>query len=218
MFRHHWTTTWTAATLLVALIAACTAATAADDQGFVPLFNGKDLAGLVTKGNWIVEQQGVVALKPRPGERGWQRYDAYLWAEKQYGDFILDLEYKSPQGGNSGVFVRVGDADNPVSTGIEIQILDSHDKQGQLGAHDCGGVVGTAGPSKNMSKPAGEWNRMVVTCQGSRMQVALNGEQIIDLKLDESAAKNRPLTGHVGLQDHGQPIEFRNIKIKELKL
>jgi hypothetical protein len=95
-------------------------------------------------------------------------------------------------------------------------VLDSHGKTGRLGAHDCGGIIGTVGPSKNASKPAEQWNRMIVTCRGTRMQVSLNGEQIIDLQLDKSAMRNRPLTGYVGLQDHGQPIWFRNIRLREL--
>lgn len=207
-----------AVSFLLALMGAFPAAAAQpDDRGFVPLFNGKDLSGLKTKGNWIVQKEGVLSLKPRPGERGWQRYDAYLWAAKPYGDFVFDLEYKIPKGGNSGVFVRVGDLASPVSTGIEVQILDSHAKKGKLGAHDCGGVISAVGPSKNASKPAGQWNRIAVTCKGARLMVQLNGQQIVDLKLDESAVKNRPPTGYVGLQDHGQPISFRNIKIKELR-
>ncbi|MHC4175932.1 MAG: family 16 glycoside hydrolase [Planctomycetota bacterium] len=206
------------ASLVVVPIGAGTAAAAKPkDRGFVSLFNGKDLTGWNTKGNWIVEEGGVVTLKPRPGERGWQRYDAYLWAEKKYGDFILDLEYKIPKGGNSGVFVRVADLKEPVSKGIEVQILDSHGKKRKLGAHDCGGVISAVGPSKNTSKPAGQWNRMVVTCRGNRLLVELNGEQIVNLRLDTSAVKDRPPVGYVGLQDHGQPLSFRNVKIKELK-
>lgn len=187
----------------------------ADDEGFVTLYNGKDLTGWETTGNWLVEEGGVLAIKPRPGERGWGRFGAYLWAEKQYGDFILDLEFKIPKGGNSGVFVRVKDRKNPVNTGIEVQISDVHGKK-KVGAHDCGGVIGTVGPTKNMAKPAGEWNRMVVTCRGTRLLVALNGEQVVDCDLTKTSRKNRPLVGAVGLQDHGQTLWFRNIRIKEL--
>ncbi|HUU93252.1 MAG TPA: DUF1080 domain-containing protein [Phycisphaerae bacterium] len=188
----------------------------ADEKGFVTLFNGKDLTGWKTTGNWFVEEGGVLAIKPRPGEKGWQRYDAYLWAEKQYGDFILDLEFKLPKGGNSGVFVRVKDPKNPVATGIEVQINDTHGKE-KVGAHDCGGVIGTVGPTKNMAKPAGEWNRMIVTCKGTQLQVELNGERIVDVDLAKTGSRNRPLVGHVSLQDHGLPLWFRNIRIKELK-
>ena len=209
-------TRWQTGVALIILATLSVPALAAEKcDGFTCLFNGKDLSGWTTTGNWLVED-GVLAIKPRPGEKGWQRYGAYLWAEKQYGDFILDLEFKIPEGGNSGVFVRVRDLAEPVSTGLEVQILDSLDKKGPLGHHDNGGIIRTAGPSKNMSKPAGEWNRMVVTCQGSRIKVELNGEQIHDLDLSETPMKDRPLRGYIGLQDHGLPLWFRNIKIKEL--
>ena len=175
----------------------------------------KLLPGWTTTGNWVVEPGGVIALKPRPGERGWQRYGAYLWADKQYADFAIDLEVKYARGGNSGVFVRVKDRANPGATGIEVQINDTHGKK-KVGAHDFGGVIGTAGPTKNMARPAGEWNRMIVTCKGTRLTVELNGEQVIDLDLAKSRVKNRPLTGYVSIQDHGVPIRFRNIKLTEL--
>ena len=208
-----------AASLLIALVVGTYAPPAAGGdtgEGFVSLLGGRDLAGWKTTGNWVVEEDGVLAIRPRPGEKGWTRYDAYLWTERQYGDFVLDIEYKHGKGGNSGVFVRVKDPKNPVNTGIEVQILDSHGKRGKLGHHDCGGVIRTVGPSKNMARPAGQWNRMIVTCRKSRMTVELNGEQIIDVKLDESPMKDRPVVGHIGLQDHGQPLWFRNIRIKEL--
>jgi type 1 glutamine amidotransferase len=183
--------------------------------GFVSLFNGKDLTGWETKGNWVVEEGGVLAIKPRPGEEGWQRYDAYLWAGGQFADFILDLEFKIPEGGNSGVFVRVKDKENPVNTGIEVQINDTYGKE-KVGAHDCGGVIGTVGPSRNMAKPAGQWNRMIVTCQGNQLQVELNGEQIVDVQLDKTSQRDRPPVGYIGLQDHGLPLWFRNIRMKML--
>ena len=184
-------------------------------QGFVTVYNGKDLTGFKTEGNWVPEAEGVLAIRPRKGEKGWQRYGSYLWLEKEYADFSFSVDFKYPKGGNSGVFFRVKNLKKPVSTGIEAQILDSFGKK-KLGHHDMGGIIRTAGPSKNMSKPAGEWNTMVVTCKGSQLQVELNGEQIIDIDLSKSAIKDRPLKGYVGLQDHGQVMWFRNIKIKEL--
>ena len=66
---------------------------AADAPGFVTLFNGKDLTGWKTKGNWVYDPDGTVTLKPRPGETGWQRYDAYIFTERKYRDYVLDLEF-----------------------------------------------------------------------------------------------------------------------------
>ncbi len=189
----------------------------ANTEGWIELFNGKDLQGWKTTGNWF-PKDGVLAIVPRPGEQGWQRYSAYLWHEKQFGDFELDLEFKLPQGGNSGVFFRVGDVKNPVDTGLEVQILDSLGKpDDQLTHHDNGGVIRTAAPSKNASKPAGEWSRMVITAKGQHLQVKLNGEKVIDIQLDQAESEGNPLTGPIGLQDHGLPLWFRNIRIRELK-
>jgi|TARA_B110000263_G_scaffold55076_1_gene46492 hypothetical protein len=191
-----------------------------DLSKFKSLYNGKDLSGWKTTGNWIPQKDDSLLIQPRDGEKGWQRYDMYLWSEKKYKDFVLDVEYAYPPGGNSGVYFRVGDLTDPVGKGIEAQILDSSNKKGPLGSHDHGGIVATdAAASKNMSRPPNEWNRMVVTCQGSHLQVELNGEQIIDIQLDKTAMKDRPLEGYIGFQDHGQPnnIKFRNIRIRELK-
>lgn len=189
-----------------------------DLSGFKTLYNGKDLTGWKTTGNWLVQKDRSLLIQPRSGEKGWQRYDAYLWSEKKYKDFVLDVEYAYPPGGNSGVYFRVGDRNDPVEKGIEAQVLDSSQKKEPLGQHDHGGIIRTAAPSKNMSRPPGEWNRMVVTCVGSHLQVELNGEQIIDTQLDQGAMKDRPLEGYIGFQDHGEPnnLRFRDIRILEI--
>jgi len=187
----------------------------ADEDGFRQMFNGRDLTGWQTTGNWIVEQDNTIALHPRPGEHGWQRYDAYLTTDRKYKDFVLDLEFKINKEGNSGVFLRVADPKNHVRIGFEVQILDTHGKKNP-GNHDCGGVVGTAGPSKNMAKPAGEWNRYTITCNGAHLTVVLNGEQIQDLDLSQSAVKDRPLEGFIAFQDEAMPVWYRNVRIKEL--
>lgn len=188
---------------------------ASDIAEFVPMFNGKDLSGWNTTGNWIVEEDNVITLKPRPGEQGWQRYGDYLTTERKYGNFILELEFKFEENGNSGVFLRVGDPKDQVENGIEVQILDTHGKE-NVGPHDCGGVINTAAPSKNMVKPAGEWNRYRITVIDNRLKVVLNGEQIIDLDLSESAMKDRPSEGYISFQDEAKRVWYRNVRIKEL--
>ncbi|NLS92607.1 MAG: DUF1080 domain-containing protein [Planctomycetaceae bacterium] len=212
--------TCSALTILLGISVAAAAARGADtkpaDDGFVPMFDGKTLKGWQTTGNWVVEDDGSVTLKPRPGEKGWQRYDAYLTTDRKYKDFVLDLEFKIEKTGNSGVFLRVGDPKDQVKTGFEIQILDTHGLE-KPGNHDCGGVIGTAAPSKNMARPAGEWNRYVITCEGNRLKVVFNGEQIHDLDLSKSAVKDRPAEGYIGFQDEAKRVWYRNVKIKELK-
>jgi len=203
--------------LLLTILIALAPALCAEGRDWVTLYNGKDLTGWQTTGNWLPQKDGSLLIKPRKGEKGWQRYSAYLWSKKKYKDFVLHVEYKYPPKGNSGVHFRVGDLKNPVNTGIEAQVLDSYGKK-KMGHHDHGGIIRTVGASKNMSKKAGEWNTMILTCKGHHLKVQLNGEQIVDIHLDKTPMKDRPLEGHIGLQDHGEPnnLHFRNIKIKEL--
>jgi len=186
-------------------------------DGFVEMFNGKDLSGWKTTGNWVIEENNILTLKPREGESGWQRYGDYIATERQYGDFILDLEFKFEPKGNSGVFMRVGDLKDHVNSGFEVQILDTHGKE-NVGHHDCGGVIKTQGPSKNMVKPAGEWNRYTITLQGNHLNVVLNGEKIIDLDLSQTAMKDRQAKGHISFQDEAKRIWYRNVRIKELNV
>ncbi|MGE3776104.1 MAG: DUF1080 domain-containing protein [Pirellulaceae bacterium] len=188
---------------------------AVDAPGFAPLFNGKDLTGWQTTGNWTVEADGSIALHPRPGESGWKRFDAYLTTAKQYGDFVLDLEFKFEPKGNSGVFLRVGDLRDHVQSGFEVQILDTYGLE-KPGHHDCGGIVHVVGPSRNMVKPAGEWNRYTITVRGRQVQVVFNGVKTIDLNLDETVKKDRPNRGYIAFQDEARRVAYRNVRIKEL--
>lgn len=189
-----------------------------DLSNYQSLFNGKNLDGWTTTGNWTAQDDGSLLIHPRPGEKGWQRYDAYIWTKKQYKDFVLDLEYSYPPKGNSGVFFRVGDTADPVKQGIEAQILDTFGNASALSAHDHGGIISTVGPTRNMSAAPNQWNRMVVHCIGSKLAVELNGEKVVDIDLSETPVKDRPLSGYIGLQDHGEPnnLRFRNIRILEL--
>ena len=189
--------------------------------GWIPLFNGKDLAGWTCKpGAWTAED-GVLTRKG----------GSDIWTEGRFGDFVLDLEFKVGPGTNSGVFFRTGDIRDCVQTGIEMQVLDSYGKE-TVGKHDCGAIYDCLAPRKNAAKPAGEWNHVVLTCKGSKVTIVLNGAQIIDMDLDQwtephqnpdgsqnkfgTAYKDMPRVGHIGFQDHGKPVWYRNIRIKRL--
>jgi sugar phosphate isomerase/epimerase len=192
----------------------------------------KDLSNCVYKpgdkpGSWVTEG-GVLALKGGADAWTWKNRND-LWTKERYGDFILDLEFKVAKGTNSGVFIRTGDIANCVQTGIEVQIHDTTDGT-RHGA--CGAIYDCLSPSKNMVKKTGEWNRCTITCRANKIYVLLNGEQIIDMDLNlwTEAHKNpdgtpnkfntpyklMPRVGHIGFQDHGHPIWFRNVKIKPL--
>jgi hypothetical protein len=189
---------------------------AVEAPGFIPLFNGKDLAGWRTKGNWVYDVDGSVTLKPRAGETGWKRFDAYLFTERKYRAFVLDLEFKIEPTGNSGVFFRVADPLDPVDHGIELQVLDTYGLA-KPGHHDCGGIIRAMAPSRNMVKPAGEWNRYTLTLKEDLLQVDFNGERTIVLALDKSPMKDRPADGHVGFQDEAKRVWYRGVRIRELK-
>jgi len=194
---------------------------ATQGDGWEPLFNGQDLTGWVCNpGSW--EAEGGVLTRKGGGD---------IWTEQRFGDFVLDLEFKLDKETNSGVFIRTGSIKEWLHTAIEVQVLDSHGKD-KPDLHDCGAIYDCLAPSKNAVKPAGEWNRYVITCRGPKIEVVLNGQPIIDMDLDRwteahknpdgtpnkfnTAYKDMPREGHIGLQDHGKPIWYRNIRIKRL--
>ncbi|MCB1229784.1 MAG: DUF1080 domain-containing protein [Verrucomicrobiae bacterium] len=188
-----------------------------DDDGFTTIFDGKDLSKIETEGNWSIESDGSLHLVPRPGEKGWQRYGSYIWLKDDYEDFVFDFEYKHEEGGNSGFYFRVADKADPVASGFEVQILDCWGKE-ELGPHDLGGVIKTAGPLVNAAKKPGEWNRMIVTLKGSHLKVELNGKTVQDVDLAEAKPKDKELasTGRISIQDHGLPFWVRNLRVKRL--
>ena len=171
-----------------------------------------------------------------------------IWTKKEYQNCIIDLEFKNGPNANSGVFVYGSDITPGKWThSVEIQILDDYgdkwtkdDKAKKWykvpASWKCGGIFGRLAPSKQVVKKAGQWNRMTVTCQGQKIWVLLNGEQVtaMDMSKWTSGTKNPdgtpippwlnkplaelPTKGHIGLQGKhgGAPIYFRNVKIKEL--
>jgi hypothetical protein len=185
------------------------------EEGFVVLFNGEDLTGWkVPNEAWKVED-GVMVCTGQGG--GWIR------TEGKYEDFVLRLEYSISPGGNSGVGIRVADQGNPAFSGMELQVLDDHGKPANK--HTSMALYAAVAPTKNMSKPAGEWNQVEISCIGTELQVTFNGEKVIDCKLDDPSIDtgdhpklmDRAKTGYIALQNHGKPVQYRNIRVKKLK-
>src|SRR5947209_818988 len=146
-------------TLMIAVLLLPLGFTAGQDKsGWANLLEGKDplAKNFTTAGNWILDKDSVVALVPRKGEKGWQRYDAYLWAKKQYKDFECEFEYKLEKNGNSGFYFHVGDLKTPVAKGIEVQIYDSASKpkDANLTDHDSGGIIPAIPPTRTTATPA----------------------------------------------------------------
>jgi hypothetical protein len=232
MTRWHFTSV---AVWSVAVLVACAVPAADDgarDDGFVWLFDGTNLDAWQTspQAHWTVEE-GVISLKDRTD--GALNNDDYLWSQESYGNFVLELEYKTPEGqANSGVFLRTADLRDPVYSGIEIQISHSYGRKEVSRGGTAGAVYDCLAPRKNLAKPPGQWNRCRITCRDNWIQVELNEEVVTEMDLDlwTETGKNpdgtpnkftKPLKqfarcGHIGLQDHGRPIWYRNVRVKRL--
>ena len=203
--------------VLLAIIAPMTTL-AGDKDGWTTIYDGKDLSKIETTGNWLIQDDGSLMLKPREGEKGWKRYSSYLWLKEEYADFEFDFEFKYGPRGNSGFYFRIGDTKDATASGFEVQILDCFGKQ-KLGQHDMGGVIRTAGPLANACKKAGEWNRMQVKLKDNKLTVVLNGvttQDGMDLAAKKPSNKKLESKGRIAIQDHGQQFWVRNIKVKGL--
>ena len=175
------------------------------------LFNGHDLSGWVAMhgGAWSVEDGVLVGRNGTNWSTNPEKSGSWLRTEKEYSDFVLEFEYAINERGNSGVFIRSGLDKNPAFTGHEMQILDDHGREPKKSS--TGALYDVVAASKNMSKPTGEWNKARVACKGKRIQISLNGEDIIDYQTD------RLTRGYIGLQNHDghAVVKFRNIRITE---
>lgn len=193
------------------------------DDGFVPLFNGKDLSGWKRydspADNWAVED-GLLVCTGKGG--GW------LGTEHHYANFILRLEYRIRPGGNSGVYLRAPEKGHISRVGMEIQILDDLDPR--YAAIDfyqyTGSIYHVVPPTRRAGKPAGQWNEMEIRADGRQVAVILNGKRVVDADLDRclkdpEVAKEHPglarAAGRIGLQSHTDRVEFRKLRLKELK-
>jgi len=193
-----------------------------------PLFDGETTAGwrnfkseTISEG-WAVED-GALTMVGGGGD---------IVTVAEYTSFELELEWKVAPGGNSGIFYHVTDAGDAVyATGPEMQILDDaghHDGQNPLTS--TGSCYALYAPSEDVSRPAGEWNQVRLIVDGAHAEHWLNGTKVVEYELwgDEwnalvagSKFNAMPLfgtthKGAIALQDHGDRVAFRNIRIREL--
>lgn len=188
-------------------------------QAFTSIFNGSDLDG------WqgAVDDYEVVdgAIRCKQGRGG------ELLTENEYANFIARVEFRLPPGGNNGLAIRA-----PVKGHVaydamtELQVLDdSHPKYAELDPRQFhGSAYGMVAAKQGFLRPAGEWNFQQVTVDGSQIQVELNGNLILDADLSEVTEfmGDRPhpgkdrTSGHFGFAGHRDPVEFRNVSIREL--
>lgn len=177
----------------------------------VALFNGRNLEGWVpvNGGDWTVENGVLVGRNGRDWSTDPSRSGSWLRTERQYSDFVLELEFAIE--GNSGIMLRSGLEGNPSYNGYEMQILSDHGRQG--GRFPTGSLYDVVAASRNMSRPTGEWNHVRILCEGPLIQIVLNGELVVDYP-----HATRRSQGYIGLQNHDERsvVRFRNIRITEL--
>jgi hypothetical protein len=189
---------------------------------FTKLYNGTDLTG------WHAKDGKIEAWKAN-GEMiscvsaggGW------LTSDREYADFELRLEYRIPAGGNSGVGIRYPAEGDPAHVGMEIQILDDAAAQYKNldPAQYTGGIYYQAPPTAHPARGPGEWNQYFIRAEGPRIIIRLNGVEIQNVNVEEftegrgghMALAQRPRRGFIGLQSHGDQVDFRNLEIRELK-
>jgi hypothetical protein len=180
-------------------------------KGSKKIFNGKDLTGWTIHGTekWYVDNGELVC------ESGPDKQYGYLSTDKNYNNFILDLDFKLEANGNSGVFIR-SSIDGTKISGWQVEVAPP--------MHSTGGIYESYGrgwlekPSAENEKvlKATDWNHMRIKADGDVVTSWLNGVQMVSLK-DEKIGQGK---GFIALQIHdggGIKVRWKNIRIKELK-
>ena len=150
---------------------------------------------------------------------------------EQFGNFELRLDWRVADAGNSGIFFRVIEEGRyTYHSGPEMQVLDNAGhRDGRNPLTSAGSNYGLHAPTRDVTRPVGEWNEARIVVDGASVEHWLNGERIVAYELwtDEWTAMvaatkfaewpqyGLARRGHIGLQDHGDPVWFRNIKILE---
>ncbi|MES2707406.1 MAG: DUF1080 domain-containing protein [Verrucomicrobiota bacterium] len=193
------------------------------DAGFVPLFNGKDLSGWVNVSGspetWTVGD-GMIHCSGQPV--------CALRTEKQYENFVFEAEWRHlKSGGNAGIFIwasALPAPGQPFLRAIEVQVLDhGYGTSDWYTTHgDVFAIHGStmkpfppskgmrSFPTENRSKGSPEWNHYRVTCQDGTLRLAVNGK---DVSGGSDCVWRK---GYLGLESEGSPVDWRNVRIKEL--
>jgi len=225
----------THAITIVAALALAQNPAVAQESGPHPDTSSKDWQDLfqadlsnanAPEGVWILEGGELTASE-----------DQAIWTQREYDDFVMDLEFKTAPGTNSGVIIYASDIDDWVPNSVEVQIADDYHENwsSQPPTWHCGAIFGHLAPTVSAVRKPGEWNRYTIHASGPEITVVLNGQTVTSMNMTEwtSAEVNPdgseippwlstpfaelPTTGHIGLQGKhaGAPIWFRNIRIKE---
>lgn len=203
--------------------------------GWQLLFNGRDLTGWraydggAPSPSWEVRDGTLMLTKADNKMSGTD-----LVTADRYGAFELTLDWKATPGANSGVLYlgrNMPGTGNIYETGLEMQVLDdAGHPDGKIPSHRAGSLYDMTVPRKGIVKPAGSWNHARLLVERGRIRQWLNGVMTADVSYGDAAWKARvakskfakmPLfgtfdSGMIALQDHGNPVAFRNIKLRPI--
>lgn len=203
------------------------------EQGWKLLFDGKTtqgwrkFKGTDVPDKWKVED-GALVFKPKDGKAGGD-----IVTVDQFDNFELSIEWKISPGGNSGIMYRVSEAvGSPPESGPEYQILDNAKHPDGRKPETCAAsCYAMYAPTKDMTRPVGEWNKTRIVVNGNHVEHWLNDVKVVEYEFGSedwqkryaaSKFKNwarfgKEPKGHIDLQDHGNEVAYRNIKIRPLK-
>lgn len=204
-------------------------------QGWQMLFNGRDLSGWrsfdgsAPEPGWTA-RDGTLVLTKADGKMS----GTDLVTADTYGAFELKLDWKVERGGNSGILYlarNLPDAPLLYQTGLEMQVLDdAGHSDGKIPTHRAGSLYDMTVPPAGVARPAGSWNHARLLVERGRVRQWLNGTLTADVSYGDDAWRQRVAgskfakmprfgtfpSGVIGLQDHGEPVAFRNIKLRRI--
>ncbi len=211
---------------------------ASSGSDWIRLFDGSDLSNYrifafpdANSDRWTAED-GVLSLAAR-AEGSKSKLDLIITSEP-LGDFEFSFEWNISPGGNGGIFYMVNDDPQytkPWHTGLEMQLLDNGGhEEGQIKTHRSGDLYDLIESNKETTLPAGEWNQSRIVRKGNDVEQWMNGNLAVSFTIGSSEWKEliskskyaewpeygKIDRGHLILQDHGDQISFRNLKLKEL--
>jgi len=211
------------------------------DEGWVLMFNGTDFDGwrqcngTKMPANWVIEDDAMKVFTGKGKNPGSGAGGDIVYGDKKFEDFELTIDWKASKMANSGIFYSVREVPGePVYYAApEIQVLDNVDAtDNKIDSHLAGSLFDLIAADPKTVNPAGEWNTIVIKKKNGKVTHTQNGVKVLDYELwtsawDEMVANSKFKTfqgwqdgidrvGYIGLQDHGYPVWFRNIKIREL--
>ena len=210
--------------------------------GWVLLFNGNDFTGwrqcngTAMPKNWLIEDGAMKVFTSEGKNPGEGSNGDILFGTKKFKNFELSVDWKASKMANSGIFYDVREVPGqPIYFAApEVQILDNIDAtDNKVASHLAGSLYDMLPADPKTVHPAGQWNTIVITVNNGKVTHVQNGVKVVEYELwtpawDKMVQNSKFKTfpgftegiskeGFIGLQDHGYPVWFRNIKIKEIK-